>query len=382
MNWLQGVLVELLRADTQVPLNETEIAPGDVRIKAVVDDLVVPHLETMQPDEIRRHDLGDVAARFGPAGDEGLLIQTYIVSQHANLMEGQAGSVVDGAEIGLEGSAVLGQGASQNKGPMAAALAAVRARPGRLDRPVWLAINTEGRSSHGGSRRILDDLGVTAAHGIVAFGTDLRVSLGNRGRVDVEVRVKGASSHSSQPWLGKNPIETAAEVVVALRDVPLPEGDDELGPASATPYQFACHPVAPHTIPEEVRIVVDRRLLPGEAPNEAVDALRKHLATLEGVEVDAGVSMVPAAVAEDAPIVTALLEGTGKAGRRPPETFWSLNAFDAGYACSKGIPTPMYGPGKRHFAGAGLVGTDAVALDDCEAAAVAYGHAIERLCSS
>lgn len=382
MNWLQGVLVELLGADTQVPLNETEIAPGDVRIKAVVDDLLLPHLEEMQPDEIRRHDLGDVAARFGPAGDDGLLIQTYIVSQHANLMEGRAGSVIDGAELGLEGSAALGQGASQNKGPMAAALAAVRARPGRLDRPVWLAVNTEGRSSHGGSRRILDDLGVTAAHGIVAFGTDLRVSLGNRGRVDVEVRVKGASSHSSQPWLGKNPIEAAADVVVALREVPLPEGDDELGPASATPYQFACHPVAPHTIPEEVRIVVDRRLLPGEAPNEAVDALRKHLATFEGVEVDAGVSMVPAAVAEDAPIVTALLEGTGKAGRRPPETFWSLNAFDAGYACSKGIPTPMYGPGKRHFAGAGLVGTDAVALDDCEAAAVAYGHAIERLCSS
>jgi hypothetical protein len=59
-----------------------------------------------------------------------------------------------------------------------------------------------------------------------------------------------------------------------------------------------------------------------------------------------------------------------------------MNAFDAGYACSKGIPTPMYGPGKRGFAGASLVGSDAVALGDCEAAAVAYGHAIERLCAS
>ncbi len=129
-------------------------------------------------------------------------------------------------------------------------------------------------------------------------------------------------------------------------------------------------------------MVVDRRLLPGEAPEDAVAALRVHLTALEGVEVDAGVSMFPAAVAEDAPVVTALLEGTQNTGRRPPETFWSLNAFDAGYACSKGIPTPMYGPGKRSFAGAGLVGADAVALDDCEAAAVAYGHTIERLCSS
>jgi acetylornithine deacetylase/succinyl-diaminopimelate desuccinylase-like protein len=230
--------------------------------------------------------------------------------------------------------------------------------------------------------RLLNDLGVTAGQGIVAFGTDLRVSLGNRGRVDVEVRVKGASSHSSQPWLGKNPIEGAADVVTALRTTPLPAPDPDVGPASATPYQFACYPIAPHTIPEDVRIVVDRRLLPGETPDAAVDALRAHLASTEGIDVDTGVWMFPARVTADAPVVAALLEGTRRAGRREPETFWSLNAFDAGYACSKGIPTPMYGPGRRSFAGAGLVGNDAVALGDCEAATLAYGFAIETLCAS
>ena len=382
MSWLRSVLVELLRADTQVPFGETEIAPGDPNIVAVVNDIVMPHLEAMQPDEIRRHDLGDVAVRFGPEGDDGLLIQTYIVSQHANLMEGEDGSIVDGSAFGLDGEAVVGRGATQNKGPMAAALVALRARPETLKRPVWFTVNLEGRSSHGGSSRILDDLGVKARQGIVAFGTDLRVSLGNRGRVDIEVRVKGASSHSSQPWLGKNPIETAADIIVALRDAPLPDDDARLGPATATPYLFACYPVAPHTIPEEVRIVVDRRLLPEETPETAVNGVRSHLSAIDGVEIDRGVAMLPAAVAEDAPVVAALLEGTERAGRRPAETFWSMNAFDAGYACSKGIPTPMYGPGKRGFAGASLVGSDAVALGDCEAAAVAYGHAIERLCAS
>jgi len=382
VSWLRSVLVELLRADTQVPFGETEIVPGDPNIVAVVNDIVMPHLEAMQPDEIRRHDLGDVAVRFGPDGNDGLLIQTYIVSQHANLMEGEDGSIVDGTAFGLDGEAALGRGATQNKGPMAAALAGLRARPDTLERPVWFTVNMEGRSSHGGSMRILDDLGITAEHGIVAFGTDLRVSLGNRGRVDVEVRVRGASSHSSQPWLGKNPIETAADAIVALRDAPLPDPDARLGPATATPYLLACYPVAPHTIPEEVRIVVDRRLLPEETPETAVNGVRSHLSAIDGVEVNGGVAMLPAAVAEDAPVVAALLEGTERAGRRAAETFWSLNAFDAGYACSKGIPTPMYGPGKRGFAGASLVGSDAVALGDCEAAAVAYGHAIERLCAS
>jgi succinyl-diaminopimelate desuccinylase len=382
VSWFRDFLVELLLTDTQVPFGETEVAPGDPRIVAVIDAFLMPHLDAMHPDEVRRHDQGDIALRFGPDRDDGLLIQTYIVSQHANLMEGEAGSLVDGGDLGLQGKAVLGQGASQNKGPLAAAFAAVRKRPKDLSRPVWLAVNTEGRSSHGGSMRLLNDLGVTAAHGIVAFGTDLRVSLGNRGRVDVEVRVNGASSHSSQPWLGKNPIEGAADVVTALRTTPLPAPDPDVGPASATPYQFACYPVAPHTIPEDVRIVVDRRLLPGETPAAAVDALRAHLASIEGIDVDTGVWMFPARVTADAPIVAALLEGTRRAGRREPETFWSLNAFDAGYACSKGIPTPMYGPGKRSFAGAGLVGNDAVALGDCDAARLAYGFAIETLCAS
>lgn len=381
--WLQETLVALLRTDTQVPFGETEILPGDAKIVAAVDQVLLPRLSELGPDEIRHHRMGEVAARFGPDRDDGLLIQTYIVSQHANLMrEGSAGEIVDGAHLELEGPCVLGQGASQNKGPMAAAFAAVRARSDALARPVWLAVNTEGRSSHGGSRRVIDDLGVRGAHGIVAFGTDLRVSLGNRGRVDIGVRAKGTSSHSSQPWLGRNPIEAAADVVVAARRAPLPAPDDRLGPASVTPYQFACHPVAPHTIPEEVRIVVDRRLLPGEAPEDAVASFRRHLAEcgVEDVEVTAGAEMLPAAVAEDAPVVLALLDGTGRAGRRDAETFWSLNAFDAGYACSKGIPTPMYGPGKRRFAGEGLIGTDAVALGDCAAAASAIGHAIAQLC--
>lgn len=381
-NWLEDLLTSVLRADTQVPLGETEVLAGDPRIVAAVDEVILPMVEELGPDEVRRHPAGDVAARFGPPGDDGLLIQTYVVSQHANLMDPSlAGQVVDGAPYGLEGPCALGQGATQNKGPMAAAFAAVRARPEPLERPVWLALNAEGRSSHGGSRRVIDELEVRAAHGLVAFGTDLRVSLGNRGRVDVEVTVVGRSCHSSQPWLGSNAIEGAADVVRLLRTAPLPKPHPLLGPASATPYQLSCHPVAPHTIPERARVVLDRRLLPGEDPERATEDLRRHLAEngLGDLDVAAGVSMLPAEVREDETIVRALLDGLRAAGRKP-QTFWSLNAFDAGYACAKGIPTPMFGPGKRRFAGEGLTGTDAIALPDCVAAAEAIAHAIVALC--
>jgi succinyl-diaminopimelate desuccinylase len=379
--WLENALVSLLKVDTQVPVGETEIQPGDERIVTAVAEVVTPLVEPFRPQEVRRHDAGDVAFRFGPDGDDGLLIQTYIVSQHANLMDDpNAGSIVEGGRYGIDGPAAVGRGATQNKGPMASALAALTVLED-LQRPVWLAVNTEGKSSHGGSTRILDELGVPAGHGLVAFGTDLKVSLGNRGRVDVHIRVHGASSHSSQPWLGLNPIEGAADVVVALRGLPTAAPHPDLGPISATPYRFGCHPVAPHTIPETAHVVVDRRLLPGEDPDVALAELQDHLGHhVEGeISIEAGVTMLPAYVGSEAPIVTALLEGLAELGR-PAETFFSLNAFDAGYACSRGIATPMFGPGKRRFSGEGLVGTDAVPVQDCYDGARVIASTIAALC--
>lgn len=382
--WLEEVLVELLRTPTQVPLGETEIQPGDPRIAEAVEKVVLPRIEELGPSEIRRHPQGDVAARFGPLGDDGVLLQTYIVSQHANLMEDpHAGRIVDGRPYGFEGPCALGQGATQNKGPMSSALAAVRALPQEeLHRPIWLTVNTEGKSSHDGSRRIIEELGVSTAFGIVAIGTDLRVSLGNRGRIDVEVRIAGSSCHSSQPWLGSNPIEGAADVIRALRSTPLPEAHPELGPASATPYQLACSPLAPHTIPSEVRMMVDRRLLPGEAPRGAADAIRVYLEdSLKDVELDVvpGEFMLPAVVDPASPVVRALLDGIEETTERFGQTFWSPNTFDAGYPCSRGIHTVMFGAGKRSFSGNGLIGTDAVSIADCNIAAEAMAYALRRL---
>lgn len=379
---LQASLLELLALDTGVPEGATEIAPGDPRIVAAVDEVVLPALTALDPAEVRRHPLGDAAVRFGPPGDDGLLLQTYVVTQHANLMaDPLAARIVDGAPHGVDGPAAVGRGASQSKGPLAAALAAVAALDAPLARPLWVTVNTEGRSSHGGSQRLLDDLGVRAAWGVLAFGTDLAVSLGNRGRVDVVVTVAGESCHSSQPHLGRNPIEGAADVVAALRATPLPPPHPDLGPATATPYQLVCSPVAPHTIPSQARLVVDRRLLPGEEPEAAVAALAAHLgASVDWpLDVRQDVVMLPAAVTADAPVVRALVDGVAAQRGSAPAPFWSRNTFDAGYACAKGIPTVMFGPGRRAF-GADVTAAEVVAVDDCRVAAEALHHAITTLC--
>jgi acetylornithine deacetylase/succinyl-diaminopimelate desuccinylase-like protein len=374
---LEATLVRLLQTPTGVPPGQTEIAPGDPAVTAAVADVIRPLVEELRPERIDVDADGNLVARFGPEPDAGALLLVYVVSQHAHEMaEPYAGRIVDGAPYGLAGRSVLGQGATQNKGPMAAVLEALRDLAG-LRTGVTLAVNSEGRSSHGGSKALIDRLGARGAWGLVATGTDLRVPVGNRGRVDVRIEVLGDSAHSSQPWLGANPIPIAAEVVGRLDALGLPQPHPDLGTASVTPYQLRCDPVAPHTIPRRVEVVVDRRLLPGEDPHAAVVAIRAALPTAKGLEVraDAGALMWPALVDPSHPAVQALVRGVQAAGRNSG-TFYSLNTFDAGYPCRAGIPTVMFGPGRRRFGGDGLLADDVVAVDDCVVAADAIRNAI------
>lgn len=384
--WLQDLLVDFLRTPTEVPAGATEVKPGDRRILDAIDTTLIPRIEEMAPDEVRRHRLGDFGARFGPAGDDGVLVLTYVVSQHANLMrDAHSGRIVDGDEIGLDGPCAIGQGATQNKGPLASVFSAVKSVRSELRRPVWLGVNTEGQSSHGGSARILDDLDISASAGIVAIGTDQKISIGNRGRADVDITIKGKSAHSSQPTLGANPIEAAADVILALRDVILPGEHPDLGPAAVTPYQLACGPIAPHTLPEYCRIVVDRRLLPGETPERAVEDIQASMGALSSVEmpisVELGKWMLPSLLDPGEPIVRALQSAVEEIRGESQVTMLSRNTFDAGYACHKGIPTPMFGPGRRHFSGEKMLGLDAVSLQDCVESAAIFRHALLALCS-
>lgn len=367
---LTNDLLALLELPTWVPGGSVE--PEAARIATLVEEGVVPLIEQRRPTEMRRHDHGEVAARFGPEGDDGLVLFAYVVAQHGD--PSQDTPTVIGGESGLQ---VRGRGAAQCKGAFASALGALAELP-ELRRPVWLAVNTEGSSSHGGSRRLLEDLELRASAGIVLTGTDLAISRGNRGRVDVMIRIGGEACHSSQPSLGNNPFDRLPEVLERVRLAATPPQDPTLGPATVTPFAIRSEPVAPHTIPAALVVTVDRRLLPGESPDEAVASIRDALRGVDELEVGAGASMLPALVPEGSPIIEALAAGVAASGRTPA-VVTSQNTFDAGHACSIGIPTPMFGPGRRRF-GSDMVEPESVAVDDCERGTMALRKTIEQIC--
>ena len=168
----------------------------------------------------------------------------------------------------------LGLGASQSKGGLAAVCAAIALLQDQgveLGGRVLVGACSEGGSSHESSTVLYEALEPLPAGAVLTVGTDNRISLGNRGRVDVVVEIPGLAAHSSSVELGRNPIPVVAEVQRRLETLVLdPEPHPLLGRRTLVQYKLTCGPIAPHTIPAWCLLVLDRRLLPGDAPDDAV----------------------------------------------------------------------------------------------------------------
>jgi acetylornithine deacetylase/succinyl-diaminopimelate desuccinylase len=127
-------------------------------------------------------------------------------------------------------------------------------------------------------------------------------------------------------------------------------------------------------VQDEVRITLDRRLLPGDDPERALADLR---AAVEGlgdwtVEMEPGPFLYPSAVAAEAPVVRLLEDGAAELGAPRPDHLWSHGAIDAGYFNQQSIPAVMLGPGAPE-----MFHTDdeSVALADVAFAAGLYAAA-------
>ena len=386
MDFIVQTLVRLLQVPTNVPEGSTFMEPDDPKLVYYVQSVVRPILSDLGYEGMTIDRLNNLILRSG-AGRSGkrLLIMAYTPAQHANQMKDPfSGKITNAGGYGYDEPCAFGQGASQNKGALAAVLGALKLlRDAGVDLAGELifALNNEGRSSHACSMEIIDGQEIYATDGILAIGTANKIALGNRGRVDVLITVQGKACHSSQPWRGLNAIEGARQALNRLAEISLTASHPRLGRAQLTVYQVIFSPIAPHTLPDVGRLTVDRRLMPGEDPEAAVAEIAYALGDMSpyGLRVEQGVFMYPAEVPVDHEVVQALQEGLTAVRGRPAETDYPQWTFDAGYACSRGIPTVMFGPSCVDPAGEDLLGADFVALSQVEEAAKAYAYAILRL---
>lgn len=372
MDELVATCQRLARVPSAVPLGpDTLIDPDDPLLVAYVQEVIRPEFERRGVERLIDVDRNQLLAEFGDGDGPAVLVMAYTPTQHNNLMAAPwSGRVAVPRDRGVDEPCIFGQGVSQNKVHQAVLLeTAARAVEQPLRGTLWLAVNNEGRSTHDCTTAILAALGRRPDFAVLLFPTDLRISVGNRGRVDIVVDVDGAACHSSQPRSGRNAIDGAAAVVARVQELDRrlrgPEGLATDDGAHAVVYQVTYDPVAPHTLPGHARLIVDRRLRAGDDADEAVAEVSEALGDLHpfSVSVRRSVTMEPADVDLDAlggasAAAWAALEQAVIAHLGVAERYRYPGTFDSGGLTRMGIPAVMFGA-----AGAGdLLGDDFVAL--------------------
>jgi len=350
-NLLYDEVRRILVSLAQTPSPQTELLEAEPQVLSLIRDVIKPELEQagMHPSI---DSMGNLILRVNGRGrgDRLMLVGYGMNAAPSTMKNPYSGEIIDGAPYELEGECVWGRGTCEQKGSLAAMIAAVRfvgSNKVELPSDLYFVVSTAGETGRHHSLAHVLDHGNLSADWCIIDGPP-EIQLGNKGRVDVLVTVRGKQAHSSRPWEGINAIEGATQVLEKLqRLMPYPEEKNhpELGKVSLTPNAIESFPKATHTIQSECRIMFDRRLLPGDDPNKAVQQMRDAIgksAPFE-VEVEARDFMYPSEVARDADVVQALEFAIRTMLGQDPRYSFSSAANDTGLFNYRGIQAINYG---------------------------------------
>ena len=285
-----------------------------------------------------------------------------------------AGEVIDGR--------LIGRGACDMKGPIAAALAAATAvgragieGPGRVT--FHLAADEELAGIHG--TRVLWERGLlTQDAAIVGEPSDLAVGLAERGGAWITVTAHGTAAHGSQPDRGVNAITSMARYLLRLPEV-LPDIEHPLCGRPTVNAALIAGGSAPNVVPDRCTVDIDRRLLPGEDDRDGVLAPFETLAAdirREHPEVDVRAEIREWTDAAEAPADTSIADAVRSAtlaerGQMPTDVGFTGITDARFYINDARIPTVIFGPGSLSVA---HTANEWIAMDDLVAAARIYAR--------
>jgi succinyl-diaminopimelate desuccinylase len=358
---------ELLIALVKVPSPQTALLEEEPLLKEFIRSAIEPRLRAMGFADIRYDSMGNLIATYGSgaSGKSIMFIGNAMNQPKSTMANAYSGDVVDGAKFDLPGECVMGKGASEQKANLAAMLHAmeivIASKVPVTGRLVFTCCLSGETGKHDAIKSVVEGAGVRADMAVLG-GTGLMLTLGNRGRIDVLVTVKGSPCHSSRPVDGVNAITGATECIQRLlAKVKVDKSHPQLGQQSLTVNHIRSFPDSTHTVQERCEFTLDRRLLPGEDPNVAFAEIERIAKEVDGfadpvsgkpysVEVRLGPFMYPSLVTTESPVVRAILRASEVMLGKPVETYYSPSAFDQGYLNHVGIVTANFGAGEHQYA--------------------------------
>jgi succinyl-diaminopimelate desuccinylase len=273
--------------------------------------------------------VAEVGAEDGP---------TVILHGHLDVVPGHQ----EQYEPRVEGDRLLGRGAYDMKGGLAAMMCAVkdcaeqeRVRVRFLCVPDEEAEDVEARST--------DELvraGMRGDFAITGEPTNLHIGIQAKGVLVMRIEVRGRSAHGSTPWLGDSAILKAFDVFRQIEAMPFARESSELFDRPSINLGRIEGGDVFNKVPDTCTMVVDIRYLPGQDPG----AILAQVRALPDVTVARTLTRAPAHVSRTNPYVRALRDAAGRTLEGEALSVGRDGASDAVSFIEAGIPAVEFGP--------------------------------------
>ena len=308
---------------------------------------------------------------------------TLMLAGHLDTVGGSGAS----AAVSTDDDRIVGRGAYDMAGGLAAAMVAAAAAPAGLAGDLVLAFAADEEFGSVGMEELIAAIEAEAGASadprprpdaaVVLEPTDLGVTLTHRGFGWYRVEYEGLAAHGSQPELGLDAIDRAVDGLVALRafatEISERPPHPLLGAGSVRVSTIDGGSDAA-TVADRCVLVVERRTLPGE-PDPGAE-LERVLAPSRPARIVELVSRPAMEADADAPIARAVLaaieRATGAPAVRRGDPWWT----DAGLIADAGIPVVLVGP----VGGGAHADEEWVSIASLATLVDALGRAIRAIC--
>ena len=288
---------------------------------------------------------------------------------------------------------LIGRGSSDMKGALAAMVYGAK---NLLDRDTPLSgelyvvgVVQEEPCEGLGMRVLMQEEKLFPDFVLLGEATNLQISRGQRGRMEIKVVTRGRSCHSSTPQLGENAISAASRLVFGIEMISTQLADDKfLGPGTLAITHIENTAGSRNVVPDTCTFYVDRRLTLGETEAKAIAEIRnvvlreeaqatisvsEHTSTsYTGYQARAKAYYPAWALDRDHPLIQQVSKAIrAELGYRPSLGKWAFSTDGVYTMGTAGIPTVGFGPGEERFA---HVADEQIRIQDVVLAAQGYAR--------
>jgi putative selenium metabolism hydrolase len=231
--------------------------------------LVSATMQELRYDSVTIDEVGNVIGCIRGRGDApGLMLNTHL--DHVDAGDPAAWRHPPFAAEWV-GTAIHGRGAVDIKGPLACQLiAGARLLNERPPGNVWVTCVVQEEIGGVGARYLARSLPCRLV--VVGEPSSNRLRRGQRGRIELALRIQGRSVHASVPHHGINPLLTLGRFLTELETLEH-RVDPDLGASTVAPTLVRTDQASANVIPGVVHQVLDWRNVPGQTDGEVQRAI-------------------------------------------------------------------------------------------------------------